>query len=33
MSTDRTVVAITVNGRREAGTAPPRMLLSDFLRH
>ena len=32
MSTDLTPVTITVNGRQETGMAPPRLLLSDFLR-
>jgi len=26
-------VTVTVNGRQRAGTATPRLLLSDFLRH
>ncbi len=30
---ERVMISLTVNGRRRAGHATPRMLLSDFLRH
>lgn len=30
---ERIMVSVTVNGRRRAGQATPRTLLSDFLRH
>ncbi len=32
MFTDPMAIGMTVNGQRETGIAPPRMLLSDFLR-
>ena len=30
---ERARIALTLNGRKAAGDAEPRMLLSDFLRH
>jgi aerobic carbon-monoxide dehydrogenase small subunit len=33
VSDEARVVTMTVNGERRRGTAEPRMLLSDFLRH
>jgi len=33
MSTELVPIRMTVNGRSESGSAQPRMLLSDFLRH
>ena len=33
MSTELVPISVTVNGRAESGSAQPRMLLSDFLRH
>src|SRR6266567_2551846 len=30
---ERTKISVTLNGRKLAGDAEPRMLLSDFLRH
>lgn len=32
MSDERVAITLTINGRPETGFAPPRMLLSDFLR-
>ena len=30
---DRATISFTLNGKRRSGSAQPRMLLSDFLRH